>query len=306
MGDLVINGVLDAHSTTLRVDSYKIIDSANRAIVDLTSRTGKLSLGAGAQVDLRAGVGAQNNDGVARGTLDLNRVAWARLRARHDRRLRRNGARRGRVGRRRSADPGRQDGGGERLPPLRRRAAGRRSGRHRRPQKSRKAIWTASTARTRPHERRAGQPAVAAPGQAWARKLRPGVEVVSATPDGTPTVSGDIDLSNYRYGRAPTGSRPRGALWRPGVLVLRAGGNLNIYGSINDGWAAAGVAGRRRLALVRAVSAHGTSLSAATWWCRSAAIKLEAGTMFPTGSKRTTTCRSRPSRCPPAPCCPWR
>ena len=41
MGDLVINGVLDAHSTTLRVDSYgKIIDSANRAIVDLTSRTG--------------------------------------------------------------------------------------------------------------------------------------------------------------------------------------------------------------------------------------------------------------------------
>ena len=41
MGDLVINGALDAHSTTLRVDSYgKIIDSANRAIVDLTSRTG--------------------------------------------------------------------------------------------------------------------------------------------------------------------------------------------------------------------------------------------------------------------------
>ena len=55
------------------MDSYgKIIDSANRAIVDLTSRTGTLSLGAGAQVDLRAGVGAQNNDGVARGTLDLN------------------------------------------------------------------------------------------------------------------------------------------------------------------------------------------------------------------------------------------
>ena len=54
------------------MDSYgKIIDSANRAIVDLTSRTGTLSLGAGAQ-DLRAGVGAQNNDGVARGTLDLN------------------------------------------------------------------------------------------------------------------------------------------------------------------------------------------------------------------------------------------
>ena len=72
MGDLVINGALDAYSTTLRVDSYgKIIDSANRAIVDLTSRTGTLSLGAGA-CGPRAGVGAQNNDGVARGTLDLN------------------------------------------------------------------------------------------------------------------------------------------------------------------------------------------------------------------------------------------
>ena len=37
-----------------------------------------------------------------------------------------------------------------------------------------------------------------------AYKLRPGVEVVSATLDGDLTVSGDIDLSNYRYG----GRRP--------------------------------------------------------------------------------------------------
>jgi hypothetical protein len=57
--------------------------------------------------------------------------------------------------------------------------------------------------------------------------LRPGVEIVSATPNGNLTVVGDIDLSRYRYG-------PN---LEPGVLSLRAGGNLNIYGSISDGFA---------------------------------------------------------------------
>ena len=153
MGDLVINGALDAHSTTLRVDSYgKIIDSANRAIVDLTSRTGTLSLGAGAQVDLRAGVGAQNNDGVARGTLDLN-------------------ARRLGGGAERGAIAGSGNGASDvavsvagtpliqgaktvavnafrRYDDAPLAAAPDVTGK--RPQKSRKAIWTASTARTRP------------------------------------------------------------------------------------------------------------------------------------------------------------
>ncbi len=45
-GDLTVNGTLDAHGTGLRVDSYgKIIDSPNRAIVDLTSTEGMLTLG---------------------------------------------------------------------------------------------------------------------------------------------------------------------------------------------------------------------------------------------------------------------
>ena len=57
--------------------------------------------------------------------------------------------------------------------------------------------------------------------------LRPGVEIVSATPNGNLTIVGDIDLSRYRYG-------PN---LEPGVLTLRAGGNLNIYGSISDGFA---------------------------------------------------------------------
>ncbi|MCH3739761.1 hypothetical protein LZB87_09785, partial [Campylobacter coli] len=68
--------------------------------------------------------------------------------------------------------------------------------------------------------------------------LRPGVEIVSATPDGNLAVSGDIDLSNYRYG--PNANRTVAALrgyGEPGKLVLRAGGDLAIHGSLNDGFA---------------------------------------------------------------------
>ncbi|HEY8334801.1 MAG TPA: filamentous hemagglutinin N-terminal domain-containing protein, partial [Tardiphaga sp.] len=79
MGDLTINGTLDAHGTGMRFDSYgKIIESPNRAIVDLTTRMGTLTLTGNAAVDLRAGTnvtfgaGAYRNDGGARGTLTLN------------------------------------------------------------------------------------------------------------------------------------------------------------------------------------------------------------------------------------------
>jgi filamentous hemagglutinin family protein len=70
--------------------------------------------------------------------------------------------------------------------------------------------------------------------------LRPGVQIVSASASGAPlanadlTVSGDIDLSRYRYSPLATG----GGGGEPGVLTLRASGNLNVYGSITDGFAA--------------------------------------------------------------------
>ncbi len=69
--------------------------------------------------------------------------------------------------------------------------------------------------------------------------LRPGVEIVSATPTGNLTVMGDLDLSTYRYASVNPNSPldPVYGSGEPGVLVLRAGGNLNIYGSINDGFA---------------------------------------------------------------------
>lgn len=69
--------------------------------------------------------------------------------------------------------------------------------------------------------------------------LRPGVEIVSATPNGNLTVLGDLDLSAWRYASLNPNSPLTSAFGsgEPGVLILRAGGNLNIYGSINDGFA---------------------------------------------------------------------
>ena len=68
--------------------------------------------------------------------------------------------------------------------------------------------------------------------------LRPGVEIVSTTPNGNLTIAGDIDLSRYRYGPNAdvNPSSPGYGAGEPGVLVIRAGGNLNIYGSITDGF----------------------------------------------------------------------
>jgi hypothetical protein len=68
--------------------------------------------------------------------------------------------------------------------------------------------------------------------------LRPGEEIVSATPNGNLTVQGDLDLSVYRFASVNPNS-PLNAVYgsgEPGVLSLRAGGNLNIQGSINDGF----------------------------------------------------------------------
>jgi filamentous hemagglutinin family protein len=69
--------------------------------------------------------------------------------------------------------------------------------------------------------------------------LRPGVQIVSATPDGDLTVQGDINLAGFRY-NDPAGYGNRISYiegsGEPGALVIRAGGNLNIYGSITDGF----------------------------------------------------------------------
>ena len=84
--------------------------------------------------------------------------------------------------------------------------------------------------------------------------LRPGVEIVGKpfttidsngnpvinNPNGDLTVQGDLDLSTYRYGpnaiRDPLATGYGTGSGEPGVLLIRAQGNLNIYGSISDGF----------------------------------------------------------------------
>lgn len=52
-------------------------------------------------------------------------------------------------------------------------------------------------------------------------------------------MQGDLDLSGYRYAslnpRTPLGAAYGSG--EAGALVLRAKGNLDVYGSINDGFA---------------------------------------------------------------------
>ncbi|WP_198299160.1 filamentous haemagglutinin family protein [Bordetella genomosp. 13] len=242
--DLIIDGLLDAHGTHLRRDSYgKIIDSPNRAIIDLTSRQGTLTLGTGASFDLRAGAAQPAlHDGVARGTLDLN--------------ARRTGGNDAR---------GALAGSGDGASGVALTVAGT------------PVIQGASLVAVNAFRRYTDAPVAAQPdvtgktpqlisqgyfgddtqgihkenldfmalaggnaslGDTLSRlgaRLRPGVEIASAAPDGDLTVVGDLDLSGYRYG--PGVDTTRRGFGEPGVLVLRAGGNLNIHGSINDGFA---------------------------------------------------------------------
>jgi hypothetical protein len=69
--------------------------------------------------------------------------------------------------------------------------------------------------------------------------LRPGVDIVSRTADGDLVVQGDLDLSGMRYASLNPRFQQmtvRGS-GEVGSLLLRAGGDLSIYGSINDGFA---------------------------------------------------------------------
>ncbi|UZE50488.1 filamentous hemagglutinin family protein [Rhodopseudomonas sp. P2A-2r] len=252
IGDLTINGMLDAHGTGMRFDSYgKIIDAPNRAVVDLTTRAGTLTLAGTAAIDLRAGTavalggGRGQNDGVARGTLNLNAP-----------RLGGTGVPAGTRGVDGANDVAVNVLGTPAIhgaktiavnafriyddAPL----AGAPDVTGHKPQEITKAYLddldgdssafiNAALGNTSLSNRLAGL---------GNYRLRPGVEVVSKisadNPNGDITVAGDLDLSGYRYG--PQSNRLDPALrgfGEPGVLTIRAAGDLNIRGSINDGFA---------------------------------------------------------------------
>jgi filamentous hemagglutinin family protein len=293
MGDLTINGTLDAHGTGLRVDSYgKIIDSPNRAVVDLTTRSGTLTLAGTAQIDLRAGTevaagtGPGKNDGVSRGTLDLNAP-----------RLGGTGVATGTRGADGANDvavnvlgtPGIR--GAKTIAvnafrvyddaPL----ADEADVTGHKPQEitqdylddvdgDNQAFITAALANGALSNRLAGL---------GDYHLRPGVEITSKisadNPNGDLTVAGDLDLSGYRYG--PDANRLDPALrgfGEPGVLAIRARGDLNIRGSINDGFAPpADTLDDNAWVLSSGVVPYGGDLVLPI------AVTLEAGTVFKSG-----------------------
>jgi len=236
--------VLDAHGSKLRVDSYgKIIDAPNRASVVLGSGTGQLTLADGVRIDLRHGTdGAAGNDGRNRGTLalnaprlfnpdgssnDINIDASGRLTVQGARSITLNGM-------------ATYDDAPEKTDPT---ASGRPyqeitqgylDGKH---ALSEAFINAAKSNLNLLNNKLAGLNNAT---YADAFHLRPGVEIVSKTPDGDLVVQGDLDLSGYRYASLNPNSQKDNSIYgsgESGSLTLRAGGDLNIYGSINDGFA---------------------------------------------------------------------
>jgi hypothetical protein len=265
MSDLTINGTLDAHGTGMRFDSYgKIIDAPNRAIVDLTTRQGTLTLGGTANIDLRAGTsvamgaGPGQNDGTARGTLTLNAPRLGGTGGQGGVDSAGNGA--NDVAVNVIGTPGIR--GAKTIAvnafriyddaPL----AGAPDVTGHKPQEitqayldgfidsngifvggidpHNEAFINSALANNTLRNRLAGL---------GSYRLRPGVEVISKisadNPNGDLTVAGDLDLSRYRY--APNADRNVSSatygFGEPGVLTIRAAGDLNIRGSINDGFA---------------------------------------------------------------------
>jgi filamentous hemagglutinin family protein len=243
------SAVLDAHGSRLRVDSYgKIIDAPNRAIVNLASGTGALTLADGARIDLRHGTdvavgsAAGQNDGRSRGTLELDAPRVSKADGSSDDiaidargRLEIEGARSIALnGMARYDDaPTRTDAT----------ASGRpyqvidQSYLDRKHVLSERFIDAVLQNDDLMRHRLAGLNNAR---YADAFHLRPGVEIVSRTPDGDLVVQGDLDLSGYRYASVNPHTPKDKAVYGSGEvgrLTLRAGGDLNIYGSINDGFA---------------------------------------------------------------------
>ncbi|UKI05516.1 MULTISPECIES: filamentous haemagglutinin family protein [Variovorax] len=238
------SAVLDAHGSTLRVDSHgKIIDSPNRAMVELTSNNGQLTLASGARIDLRHGTNAKaggepgQNDGMARGTLELNAGRTGETSG--DIRIDASGS---------IAIEGARSiavNGTWRYDDARFGTDTAASGRpyqvidqaylDAKHLKSTAFIDNALANTALMNGRLAGLNNAR---YADAFHLRPGVEIVSRTPDGDMVVQGDIDLSGYRYASANPHTQKTGVYGsgEVGKLAIRAGGNLDIFGSINDGF----------------------------------------------------------------------
>jgi len=214
--------VLDAQGTALIVDSYGVpIASANAPQISLTTSTGELTLASGAQFNLAS------PDGVSRGDLELN-VPRLTSATSGDANI--------------SAATGLEIAGAATI------AVNAFFTYHGAtdPNDSNDALITQSyldqinSNDTEPFMAAAATNADLAARVAGltaydsAYHFRPGVEIDSATAGGDLTVDGDINLLAYRYGAGVVAGQA--GTGEPGVLEIRAGGNLNVYGSITDGF----------------------------------------------------------------------
>lgn len=233
------SAVLDAHGSQLRVDSHgQIIDAPNRAMVVLGSGHGQLTLADGARIDLRHGTdGGVGHDGRSRGTLELNapRLNSDDIAIDARGRLDIQGARSIALNGMISYDdaPTKTDAT----------ASGRpyqvidQKYLDKKHELSVLFINAALSNHDLLNNKLAGLNNAT---YADALHLRPGVEIVSKTPQGDLVVQGDLDLSGYRYASLNPHTQKNPDVYGSGEvgrLTLRAGGDLNIYGSINDGFA---------------------------------------------------------------------
>ncbi|KXG80250.1 filamentous hemagglutinin family protein [Pseudomonas mosselii] len=230
--------MLDAHGSGLRVDSYgAIIDAPNRAVVELNSGQGQLTLASGARIDLRHGTAAGQGDGRPRGTLELIAPRLGSdtagdiaidVRGPVDILGARSIAVVG-IQRYTDAAPGGTSASGRPIQVIDQDYLNRKH------DLSVQFINHLLGNRDLLEVRLAG---LNNSRYAQALHLRPGVEIATADARTDLVVQGDLDLSGHRYASlnpltAQTSVYGSGEV---GNLVLRAGGNLEVYGSISDGF----------------------------------------------------------------------
>ncbi|WP_242557987.1 MULTISPECIES: filamentous haemagglutinin family protein [Pandoraea] len=227
------NAQLDAHSTTLRLDSYgQPIEASNRAVIEINGNQGRVVLADGARFDVRAGtdgtplnVGTVEISAARLGGATGNDIAIdasGRVVIDGARSITVNGMHRDP-----NAAPGTDtsvDGRGYQVI---------NQGYLDRLHDQSTTFMTNALANGALLTRLAGLRRYSD-----AFHLRPGVEIVSATPDGDLHIDGDIDMSRYRYASLNPHTQMTGVYGsgEAGALMIRAGGNLNVYGSVTDGF----------------------------------------------------------------------
>jgi hypothetical protein len=245
---LASTGLLDAHGTVLQVDSYRApIDAKNKATIELTSTGGTLTLAQNSTMD----VSVTSPQGVllaSQGTINLNAARTAEtsgdIKINASGPLTIKGARSVAVNAFWTYSPTDANGtivqdNGDTAPVAGGGADAGYVGLNQVDTQSKAFISAAYGGNVAAGNLTSGLQnklaGLTAYGSAF--HLRPGVEIDSATPNGNLTVSGDINLASYRYG--PGVNAGVYGSGEPGVLILRAGGNLNVNGSITDGFGAA-------------------------------------------------------------------